>query len=30
MLHKLQRICWIDNEKFKIEDIDFVGYHCKV
>jgi hypothetical protein len=28
MLNKLQQMCWPDNEPFKIEEINFIGYHA--
>jgi hypothetical protein len=28
MLNKLQQLCWPDNEPFKIEEINFIGYHA--
>ena len=26
MLNKLQRICWSDNEEFRIQDIECISY----
>ena len=28
MINKLQRICWPDNEEFKIEDVEVVGFYA--
>ena len=28
MLNKLQQMCWSDNESFKTEEINFIGYHA--
>ena len=28
MLNQLQQLCWPDNEPFKIEEINFIGYHA--
>ena len=28
LLNTLQQMCWTDNEPFKIEEINFIGYHA--
>ena len=28
MLNKLQKMCWPDNEEFKIHDVECIGYHA--
>ena len=30
ILNKLQQLCWQDNETFKIDEINFIGYHDNI